>query len=141
MSDTKHRGRILAMQALCQWDVHHDESHESLQDLMASRRASDAARAYATELVLSFWKSRDERDRLIESVAKNWKLSRISSVERNVLRVAVLEMLAGAVPPRVAITEAIEIGREYGGADSPRFINGILDAVWKAISGRRESNE
>ncbi len=54
-------------------------------------------------------------------------------VERNVMRVAVIELLDDKVPPKVALNEAIEIGREFGGADSPRFINGVLDEVLTRI--------
>ncbi|MHC4090857.1 MAG: transcription antitermination protein NusB [Planctomycetota bacterium] len=62
---------------------------------------------------------------------EHWELARLSPVERNLIRVALGELAGGEVPPKVVINEAIEIGREYGGADSPRFINGILDALWK----------
>ena len=58
-------------------------------------------------------------------------MDRLSPVERNVIRVAMVELPGGEVPPKVVINEAVEIGREFGGADSPRFINGILDALWK----------
>ena len=62
---------------------------------------------------------------------EHWELQRLSPVERNVIRVALVELPAGEVPPKVVINEAIEIGRLFGGAESPAFINGILDALWK----------
>ena len=117
------------MQALCQWDVQQDSSREMLQDLADDQEASQAASRYAAQLVESFWASRDEVDQRIAVVSERWTLSRMSPVERNVMRVAVVELMGGDTPPKVAVNEAIEIGKEFGGRESPRFINGILDQV------------
>ena len=119
------------MQALCHWEVHHEESPESLEDFLISRRELGAATGYATKVVNEYWDRRAPIDERIRSVASNWDLSRMSPVERNIMRIAVVELSASEVPPKVALNEAIEIGREYGGEDSPRFINGILDAILK----------
>ncbi len=117
------------MQALCQWDVQQDSSREMLQDLADDQEASATASRYAAQLVEAFWASRDEVDQRIAVVSEHWTLSRMSPVERNVMRVAVVELMGGDTPPKVAINEAIEIGKEFGGQESPRFINGILDEV------------
>ena len=117
------------MQALCQWDVQQDSSSEMLQDLADDQGASEPASLYAAQLIESFWTSRDEVDQRIAAVSERWTLSRMSPVERNVMRVAVVELMGGNTPPKVALNEAIEIGKEFGGQESPRFINGILDEV------------
>jgi len=140
MLSDRRQARILAMQALCQWDVQRDESPAALDDLLVARDASEAAAEYARELVQGFWTQRQRVDDRISAAAAKWDLSRISPVERNVMRVTIVELLAGTVPPNAALDEAIEIGREYGGADSPRFINGVLDVVLKRLSRRRKGD-
>jgi N utilization substance protein B len=129
------------MQALCQWDAQHDESPQRLDELF--RAAADdevpaGTAAFAAELVTAFWADRQTVDELIASAATKWDLSRISPVERNVMRVSIVEMAGGTTPPKVALNEAIEIGREYGGADSPRFINGVLDVILKRLQRNGE---
>ena len=133
MSRDRRSYRILAMQALCQWEIQHDESSPSLADFLASQDASPQAAAYASKLVQEFWRQQAEIDEQVASASVKWDLARISQVERNIMRVAIVELLNGEVPAPVILDEAIEIGREYGGAESPRFINGVLDAVFKNI--------
>jgi len=135
MTPNRRPARILAMQALTQWDVQQDESPAALEAFLEHEPEGGAAH-YAGELVRGFWASGEEVDRLISSAAERWTLPRISSVDRNIIRVAVVEMLQGLVPWKVTIDEAIEIGKEYGGADSPRFINGVLDKVLSVLPSR-----
>ena len=119
MSATRHQGRILAMQALCHGDAQGEESDELLQEFLAARDAAPESRKYATKIVELFRATRDEIDAKLVAVTENWDLSRISAVERNILRVAAVEMSAALVPPKVAINEAIDIGREFGGEATP----------------------
>jgi len=121
------------MQALCQWEIQRDESSPSLTDFLAGQEASPQATAYASKLVQEFWRQRAVIDERVASASVKWDLARISPVERNIMRVAIVELLNGELPPPVILDEAIEIGREFGGAESPRFINGVLDAVFKTI--------
>jgi len=124
------------MQALCQWEVQGDESHDALLVFLQRDASALEAVGYASELVLAFWNHRGDVDRRLSDALTGWSLTRLPSVERNVLRVSVIEMLGGAVPVKVALNEAIEIGREFGGADTPKFINGVLDAVLAALPAR-----
>ena len=121
------------MQALCQWDVQGDTSSQELIDFFHARLVEDKAARYAGEIVHAFWSGREGIDGRIEAAAEKWTLPRLAPVDRNTIRVAVVELLGGQVPPKVAINEAIEIAREYGGGDSSRFVNGILDEVFKRI--------
>lgn len=121
------------MQALCQWDVQKDELGESLAELLTGLAESPDAISYATELVATFWRGKEVVDERLARASPRWDLDRMSPVERNVMRVAIVEMLGGEVPAKVAIDEAIEVGKEYGGEDSPRFINGMLNEVYQAI--------
>lgn len=136
MPKDRRQARILAMQALCQWDAQGDDSTETLKEFLsatADRDSSPAVAVFAAELVTAFWTDRRTIDDLIASAAIKWDLSRISPVERNVMRVSIVEMMGERAPPKVALNEAIEIGRVYGGADSPRFINGVLDVILKRL--------
>jgi N utilization substance protein B len=128
------------MQALCQWEVQGDASSEALAEFLAVQDSPPEAIAYATELVQAFWRKQGEIDQRIASASIKWDLARISPVERNVMRTAIVELLGGEIPAKVVLDEAIEIGREYGGADSPRFINGVLDAVFQGIGAELGKN-
>ncbi len=129
MSHERRQSRILAMQALSQWDVQHDESPEGLRELLTEFSEEGEGIEYAIELVQDFWAKREPIDGYIGSAAAKWDLSRISLVERNLMRVAIAEMLSGKVPLKVALHEAVAIGDQFGGGDSTRFINGVLDAI------------
>ena len=133
MSRDRHQARILAMQALSQWDALQDESLEVLDELFITLEASGATAVYAKDLVTTFWARRKNVDRRIRTASTGWDPIRMSPVDRNAMRVAIVEMLDTAVPRKVALNEAIDIGREYGGKESPRFINGVLDQVLKDL--------
>ena len=136
MKPDRHQARILAMQMLCQLDAQGPDALEQLDDFLADSGAAAATRDYARRVVLEVWNGRTLADRRIGDQLEHWGLERLSPVERNVIRVGLFELARGEVPPKVAINEALEISREYGGSDSPRFVNGILDALWKAGSLR-----
>ena len=121
------------MQALCQWEAQQDETSEALEAFLQDQERSHKTRRYAATLVAQYWSRRGEIDKRIGAASKQWQLSRISTVERNVLRVGVVELELATVPPKVAINEAIEIAREFGAAASPGFVNGVLDQIHKTL--------
>ena len=121
------------MQALCQWDAQGDESPEVVDEFLVDMEAAGSTAAYAKDLVTTLWARRKNVDRRIRAASTDWDPNRMSPVDLNVMRVAVVEMLGTDVPQKVALNEAIEIGKEYGGVESPRFINGILDHVMKEL--------
>lgn len=140
MPGDPRQARILAMQALCQWDVQGDEKPTALDNFLAAQGASKQVVARAGELVKDFWGRKQSVDDRITAAATNWDLSRISPVERNIMRVALVELLNAKTPPKVVLNEAIEIGREFGGENSPRFINGVLDVVFKRQQRQQKGN-
>jgi len=88
------------------------------------------ARPYALQLLQGVTDNFERIDQLIAEAASNWRLVRIAATDRNLLRIAVFEMLKlEDVPAQVAINEAVEIAKRFAGDDSPKFINGVLDAV------------
>ena len=97
---------------------------------------SKKGRPYALELLQQTMVNKNRIDDLIAQAAVNWRLPRIAAADRNVLRLAVCEMLyIDDVPDEVAINEALEIAKRFGGDESPSFINGVLDAVRKILRG------
>lgn len=85
---------------------------------------------YAMALIRGVVHHMPELDTSIEATVRNWTPTRVGQIERNILRVAIFEMIYGHdVPPKVAINEAIEIAKRYGSDEAPRFINGVLDRV------------
>ena len=103
---------------------------ERFELFCALYQVNKKARSYAFTLLQGITDHLGRVDQLISEAASNWRLSRIAATDRNLLRIAVFEMLEMAdVPPQVAINEAVEIAKRFAGEDSPKFINGVLDAV------------
>lgn len=121
------------MQTLCQGDVQGAQSDPDLIAYLIEVEADLAIRNYAMELIRFAWANQSIIDEEIAGSAPNWEFDRISPVERNTMRVAAAELLLGEVPPAVCLNEAIEIAREYGGQDSPRFVNGVLNHVLETL--------
>jgi transcription antitermination protein NusB len=88
-----------------------------------------AARALTRELAEGVDEHREELDDIVAAHAKGWTVDRIAPLEMNVMRVALYEMEFTETPPEVAIDEAVELAKEYCGAEAPRFVNGVLGAV------------
>ena len=118
------------MQALFDMDMSEDDSENRLDLFCADFKPSRTVTPYFQRLINGVKKSKAEIDALIEKYSSNWKISRISCVDRNVMRIAVYEMLyCEDIPSKVSINEAIEIGKKFGAEDSGSFINGILDSI------------
>jgi len=127
------RGRELALHFLYQRDVRGPELDAELAAAWEGRKEPAEALRFARELVEAYLTHRDQVDEEISTVAENWDLQRMAFLDRNVLRIAVVEMtLRTDVPPKVAINEAIEMGKRYGTSRSGAFINGILDRILKS---------
>jgi len=118
------------MQALFQMEMNRDDSREAVELFCKHFEVSKNAKPFFLRLVNGVKACQDELDRLIERFSDNWKISRMSGVDRNLMRVAVYELLyCEDIPPKVSINEAIDIGRRFGTEQSPAFINGILDSI------------
>jgi len=110
-------------------------SHGEIEQ--AVRPGSGEAEAFASSLVLGTARHAPEIDPIIAASAEHWRPERMALVDRLILRMAVFQMLHMAdVPPSVVINEAVELARRFGGADSGRFVNGVLDAIRKKIEAR-----
>ncbi len=93
---------------------------------------SEGTDEFAERIVLGVLDHAREIDQLIERFSENWRLDRINLVDRNILRMAIFELLyCNEIPPKVTLNEAIDLGKRYGSEDSGSFINGILDRIQK----------
>jgi N utilization substance protein B len=135
----RHQSRILAMQSLAQLDVQGDAFLDELEAFLATGPGDGRTQAYAATLAREGWTRRRELDERVGGVAEHWAVERMSPVERNILRVTLVELDLGEVPPKVALDEAIEISKEYGSEESARFVNGLLDALYR--QPREESHD
>lgn len=122
--------RELALQFLYMLDLRQGEGRELFDEFLREAAASQEVAAYARRLVEGVSAEREDLDRRIAEVAKNWNLARMAVVDRNVLRMSAYEILrCRDIPPKVAINEAIDLGKKYSTEHSGAFINGILDKI------------
>ena len=131
-----HRARRLALQGLCCLDVQGDEAITGAVDFIAEGRDKPQAVAEAQQMLRAASGARAQADELISSASRHWHTDRMAMVDRNILRLAVWELMADNAPPAVVIDEAVKLAKEFGAAESPRFVNGVLDAIAKSISSR-----
>ena len=131
---TRRQARELAMQALFYMDIRKDASEETLENFCGCFCTSKKSRPFFRKLVNGVLGTKDQIDALVERYSQNWNISRMSCVDRNVMRIAVYEMLyCDDIPPKVSINEAVDIGKKFGTQESGAFINGIMDSIREAL--------
>ena len=134
----RRRARELALQLLYQHE-HTGADLETMQtDFDEWTGASDGVRAFADHLLRGTLEHLEELDEQLTRQTTHWRLERLAAVDRNILRLAMFELLYETdTPPAVVIDEAIEIAKRYGAEDSGRFVNGVLDGFVKRRAGSR----
>ena len=134
----RSRAREHALQMLFQIDLTGVSPQDVFRDFWNDHTVPSEIRGFAEELVLGVQGDRRELDRWIIGSAENWRIERMAVVDRNVLRMAVHEIVHDPdTPDAVIIDEAIEVAKKYGSEESGSFINGVLDAIRK----RKERGE
>jgi N utilization substance protein B len=122
------------MQALFYMDASQSASPQMLERFCENFTPPQQARPFFIKLVTGVLEAKPQIDTLIERFSKNWRVRRMSCVDRNIMRVAVFEMLfCHDIPPKVSINEAIDVGKKFGTEESGAFINGIIDSIRIAI--------
>lgn len=125
--------REAAVQYLYQREIQGDESDALLEEFYRLRGLSPSARRFCESLLKGWMEHRLEIDNVIREHARNYEFTRLSAVDRNVLRIACHEILfCEDIPPAVSINEAIEIAKKFSTGESGKFVNGILDNIRKA---------
>ncbi len=134
---SRHLSRTVAMQTLYEWEF--GGGQDNIENLIEKNLGQFAQgvedKNFTYELVRGVVKHLDEIDKIIGEVAPEWPVAQIGSVDRNVLRVGIYELVfAKEVPPKVVINEAVEVGKTFGGESSGKFVNGVLGTLFKKIN-------
>lgn len=125
--------RIIVLQILYAWDTS-GEAEESTALQIAHDSTDDATiRLRAMDLANKAWEYHPQADAWVQRIAPQWPPYRQPVVDRNLIRMALWEIISGQTPPKVAIDEAIELAKIYSSEQSPAFVNGVLDAALKEI--------
>ena len=133
----RRQARELALQALFFFDMDKSDPDKNLLDFCANNeeKLTQVVKPFFLDLVKGVVENSAQIDALLNKYSKNWKLSRMPVVDRNIMRMATFEFLkCPDIPPSVTINEAVEIGKNYGTRDSGSFINGVLDRI-KLLEG------
>ncbi len=137
---SRHLARSIALQTLYEWDFGEAERGElsdvlerNIEEFGPGLKDPDLAKALVEGVLAHV----DELNTIIEKAAPQWPLDQIAAVDRNVLRIGLYELLHAdkdEVPPKVAINEAIELAKGFGGESSGKFVNGVLGTVYRELS-------
>lgn len=128
----RHKARRWVLQILYAWEIQDRPGRlaDEARAFFERRQIAAETRGFAEELIIALDEHIQEIDRLLAESAENWDLERMSIIDRNVLRLGLAELLYFPdIPFKVSIDEAVMLARRYGGEDSPRFVNGVLDAA------------
>ncbi len=130
MAGARRKARVLALQALYEVDSAGHEVEGVVNHLLAKGGLSQENSVFVRELVNGVIQNKEKIDLNIQNFAAAWPIEQIPVVDRNILRLAIFEILLdNKVPVKVAINEAVELAKTFGGANSSRFINGVLGSV------------
>ena len=126
----RRKSREVALQVLYQLNITTKDVHKTLAQFLGHFSGNEEKDDFMERRVLGGLEHCKEIDRLIEKYSENWRLDRMTIIDRAILRMATFELLfCGEIPPKVTLNEAIELGKRFGSEDSGSFINGILDRI------------
>ena len=130
----RRSSRELALKFLYQFELNEGDLDEQINLFLERNSSQEDVESFMKELVVSLIDKMEEIDEIIQKFSDHWVLDRMTVIDRNILRMGTCELLfIFSTPPKVVINEAIDIAKKYGNEDSPEFINGILDKVYKEI--------
>ncbi len=129
----RRKSREFALQMLFEWDMTRKDPKFVEVIFWKSAPAAAETRRFANQLFEGSVAQSEKNDELVNRLANNWRPERIATVDRNILRLAIYEIRAGTAPAKVAIDEALELGKKFSSAESPAFLNGVLDAAYKSM--------
>lgn len=139
----RHLARTLAMQTIYEWDFQaHKSIHEMLTLNVNAVDHADDDTVFVEKLINGIVVHKDEIDELIAKAAPEWPLDQISVVDKSILRLAIYEILYETdVPAKVAINEAVELAKTFGGDNSSRFVNGVLGTIYRQTERFKHDSE
>jgi N utilization substance protein B len=126
--------RELAIQFLYLTEMNEGEIENQLKSFLENNSCQKDVQLFTEEILNNIFDHKKEIDARLEKYSDNWTLSRMTVIDRNLLRMAASELMySKTVPPKVVIDEALEIAKKFGSEDSPNFINGVLDRILKEL--------
>ena len=141
----RSKARATALSLLYQIEISKVDFHQALNSYFENYPQKQEVIDFFSLLVEGVITNISSIDSLIKKHVKNWEIERMAVIDRNILRMGCFELLfSDDIPPKVAINEAIELAKRFGDVDSPRFVNGILDTIYKMekrVEGKREKDE
>ena len=130
----RRRARELAVQVLFHLEFSIDDPNEAVDLIYDKFNSQKSIKSFSKELVSGICENKKELDKLISSASKNWRIDRMSYLDRSILRLATFEILfMKDIPPKVSMDEAVEIGKKFGSKDSGSFVNGLLDNIYNNL--------
>lgn len=136
MPNPRRKSRVVALQALYEGDVSGHPPLEALSRLIEDEGLTEAQADFARELVEGVLAHRESIDDVIRQAAPQWPVEQLSAIDRNILRLAIREILMNnGAPIRAAINEAVELAKSFGSDNSARFVNGVLGSVSLSLAG------
>jgi transcription antitermination protein NusB len=130
------KSREFAMQMLFQWDMSQQEPRKLEAQFWKDAKATDTTRTFANSLFEGAAKNIAALDEIITKHAENWRFERLAAIDRAILRLAVYELRIADTPHKVVLNEAVDLAKKFSNEDSGSFVNGILDAVYKALQNK-----
>ena len=133
---SRHQLRLLAVQILYEWDFYHHERQRLeriIEQNIEHKDLEAGERKFLNGLIAGVKNHLAAIDKVLQKAAPQWSLERMNLVDRNILRLGLFELLYNNVPPRVAINEAIELGKDFSGQTAGKFINGVLGTVYEEM--------
>ncbi|MCF7874092.1 MAG: transcription antitermination factor NusB [Candidatus Omnitrophica bacterium] len=129
---SRSKARDIALCLLYQIEISKNKPQDVLAGTLAKTIKDKLIISFFSQLVEGIISNKEKIDSIIKKYAKNWEIKRMAVIDRNILRLSVFELFfLNDIPPKVSINEAIELAKRYGDLDSARFVNGILDKIYK----------
>jgi len=136
----RRKAREETLRILYRLEFDNRQPEETLSQYWENKKTNQATREYSTWLVNGIISHHKKIDTIIQNASEHWRLSRMALIDRNILRMAVFELLYEEnIEPAVVINEAIEIAKAYSGNEAATFVNGVLDAIRKNLGNQKKS--
>lgn len=135
----RSQAREYSLQTLYQIEVAGISSSEALNDFFEGKDLPETLYEFTCFLIEGILANTSELDSFIKKYARNWDVERMAVIDKNILRMAIFELLyVEDIPPKVSINEAVELAKRFGDVDSAKFVNGILDSIFRNEKGPSE---
>lgn len=129
----RHLSRIIIMQSLYEWDFRQDKNIDNIINRNIDNFKEDCDKEFIHEIIGGIIKNIDKLDKTISESAPEWPIEQIAVIDKTILRIAIYElMFKKDIPPKVAINEAVELAKTYGGENTSKFVNGVLGTLFRS---------